>query len=68
MAQAEGEVILLETMEAAAHASPKSHRLGDRPEGGASSVAKAERLLADEPNETGATRIEQLLVRGARSS
>jgi len=30
MGQAEGAIVLLETMEAAAHASPQPHRLGHR--------------------------------------
>ena len=49
MGQAAGEVVLLEAMEAAAHASPQPVGAGNPSQPGASGVAKPERLLEDEP-------------------
>ena len=60
--QAEGEVVLLEAMEAAADAPPEPARLGREPEAGTYGVAQPQRLLADEPERTRAIRAEQPLA------
>ncbi len=49
MGQAAGEVVLLEAMEAATHASPPLVRIGSRSRQGAYGDAQPQRLLADEP-------------------
>ena len=46
--QAAGEVVLLEAMEAAAHASPEPDRVGSRSCHGPHGDAESQRLLADE--------------------
>jgi hypothetical protein len=46
---AAGEVVLLEAMEAAAHAPPQPVGTGSRSRNGAHGDAQPERLLADEP-------------------
>jgi len=48
MGQAAGEVVLLETMEAATHAPPESARVGGQPQQCAHGDAQPQRLLADE--------------------
>jgi hypothetical protein len=48
MGQAAGEVVLLETMEAATHAPPEFARVGGQPQQGALGDAQPQRLLADE--------------------
>ena len=62
MGQAAGEVVLLEAMEAAAHATPTASRAGHRPGRGAHGVAEPEGLLADEPDVTGATLAQEPLA------
>ena len=47
--QATGEVVLLEAMEAATHASPSLVGIGSRSQNGAHGDAEPQRLLADEP-------------------
>jgi hypothetical protein len=49
--QAAGEAVLLEAMEATAHAAPESHRAGHRPGRSAPGVAEPERLLVPRPRE-----------------
>jgi hypothetical protein len=49
MDQAAGEVVLLEAMEAAAHAPPQAVGTGSRSRNGAHGDAEPQRLLADEP-------------------
>ena len=48
MGQAAGEVVLLEAMEAATHASPPLVSIGSRSQDGAHGDAEPQRLLADE--------------------
>jgi len=62
MGQAEGEVVLLEAMEAAAHASPESPRAGYPSRRGAPGDAEPQRLLEDEPEQDCASRAEQPLA------
>ena len=62
MGQETGEVVLLETMEAAAHASPEFARIGDLPGAGAHGDAQPQGLLADESKRTCADRAEQPLA------
>ena len=68
MGQAAGEVVLLEAVEATAHAPPESARLGSESQAGAPGVAEPQRLLADEPGIDCAIRAQQLLVRRTRCS
>ncbi len=49
MGQAEGEVVLLEAVEATAHAPPQPVVTGSGSRNGAHGDAQPQRLLADEP-------------------
>ena len=68
MDQAEGEVVLLEAVEATAHAAPEPARFGCEPEARAHGIAEPQGLLADEPDRDCAIRAEQPLAGGTRSS
>ena len=57
-----GEVVLLEAMEAAAHAPPSSTRLGGLPRESAFGVSQPQGLLADEPELACPPRVEQPLA------
>jgi len=48
MDQAEGEVVLLEAVEAATHAPPEFTGIGSRSQNGTHGDAQSKRLLADE--------------------
>ena len=66
--QAEGEVVLLEAVETATHASPPLVSVGSRSQQSAYGDAEPQRLLADEPERDCAIRAQQPLVRRTRSS